>query len=171
MSGDSIFKAPRPAGVGRNISSDTTVFEACGIRGVKEFLFFGGGLEDACDHAWLDHRDGIGKVNFLDLVHPSEGKGDATLDGDAAPDVAKSRAPWGDGDLVTIGEFKYPADIVRRFCKDHDIRVLAGKPLIGSVGSDGGGITGHAIFSEDAGELGGEVHSGGFSLAFPLMIF
>jgi hypothetical protein len=161
LAGDPIFEAARAAGVGGDVAPEAAIFEACGIWGIEEAFFCGGGLEVACEDARFDNGDAVGEVDFLDTVHSGDGENDAALYRDAATDVTESRAPRGDWDAVFGGEGEGFTDVLCGLRKDDGLWGMAGEPFILGVRGEGRGVGVDDVRAEDTFESLSECHGEG----------
>src|SRR5882724_12636121 len=99
---DAVFQTTRAAGVGGDIAAEKIVRAAGRVGRIKEPAALAPFLKSRCDHGWLNDGDKIAHIDFQNAIHALGRKDNAAANGNAAADVAVTRATRRDGDFIFI---------------------------------------------------------------------
>jgi hypothetical protein len=70
ITGYAVLQATRTASVCCDVAANRAILHARRVRRIKQFLRFSRRFQVGRDYARFDNRDRIGKINFIDAVHP-----------------------------------------------------------------------------------------------------
>ena len=131
-----VFQTAWAAGIRRDVSTNSAIFHARRIGRIKQFLRAHRGLQISGKYARLNHRNRIGKANFLDPIHLNEGQRNPAARGHASAYVPESAAPRCDWNFFKRSEAEQLTHVVCRSGEDNNFRLVRREPFIAAVRSE-----------------------------------
>ncbi|MDB6016790.1 MAG: hypothetical protein JWR19_1279 [Pedosphaera sp.] len=133
VAGNTVFQATRAAGIGGDVATKSAIGTAGGIGRIEEATCLDGGLKLLRDDARLHDGDEIIGIDFLNLLHPSQGQDDAAMRRNTAADITETCAAGGNGDAMALSKFEECGNRLSTARQNYGVRLVGSEPFIAGM--------------------------------------